>query len=233
MEGIKEEQKAIEVDTGKDYPEPNAIPNKIDDIIKDCKKMADNVKAIEKDIQKAREGPNKGIVKALLPIAAKILDLDKRILSLAEKLEKLGQRLLTNGEDLREKEKYTPEIKPKFDKQGKFLENVGAKLHSIGQKFGVIADKIESVANKRGGDESQKLKDFAKQMKDLGEKVKLKGEAVKELGIRIQKLEPNVRDPALDKDLEEMQKILDDIVRDLEELRKVTTLTFKPCPVIY
>lgn len=220
MDEVKDEQKAIEADTGKDYAEPNVVPKEIDGLQKDCKKMADDAKAIGKQIEKARTLPSKGLGKALKPIGEKLIDLDKRILQLAQKLEKLGQKLLKNGEDLIDKEKFTPELKPKFDKQGKCLEDIGGKLKSIGKNFGTIGDKLESIGSKLGED-GPKLKDYAKQLKELGEKVKEKGGSVEELGFKIQKLEPNVKDASLHKDLEDMQKALGALADDLEAIIKV------------
>ncbi len=222
MEKIKAEQKDLEADTGKDYAEPNVIPKEIDDLINDCKKMVDDAMAIGKDIEKARAGQQNDVGKALDPIGGKLLDLDKRILILAQKLEKLGQKILKNGEDLRDKEKFTPELKEKTDKQGKLLENIGGKLQKIGSNFEVIADKMESIGKRIGGGDGPKLTKYAEELNDLGKKVKHKGAAVEKLGIEIQKLEPNVRDSGTDKDLQDMEKALGEIGNDLEAIAKVS-----------
>lgn len=147
----------------------------------------------------------------------------KRIFALAEKLEKLGMKILENGEDLKNKEKFTPELKPRFDTQGKVLENLGDKLVSIGRNFNVVGEKMESIGNRLKDGKTSQLKDYAKQIKELGEKVNKKGEVVKETGVKIQKLEPNVRDPETDKDLEDSQNALNNISQDLEGILKVKT----------
>lgn len=222
MEGINAEQKPIEADAGQDYAEPNVIPKEIDALLQDCKKMIDDAKAIGQDIEKARAGPQKDVGKALDPIAGKLIDLDKRILKLAEKLEKLGKKILKNGEALRDKEKFTPELKPRFDEQGKLLENIGRLLQKIGNNFEVISDKLATVGTKINGDEGVKLKDYAEKLRDLSNRVKDKGAVVEEVGIKIQKLEPNAKDTGTDKDLEDMGKALGEIGNDLEAIAKVS-----------
>lgn len=221
MKTIKEEQAGIEADAGKNYAEPKVLPKKLDDLINDCKKLIDDCKAIGKDIEKARAGPSKNIGKAMVPIGEKLLDLDKRILALAEKIEDFAKKKLNNGEDLRTKEKFPPELKAKFDKVGKKLENIGGKFKNIAKNFGIIGDRLGSIGKRLGGDVGPKLVDFGKQCKDLGEKVNVKASSIVELGIKIQKLEPNVRDAGTDKDLEDILNALGEIGNDLEAIMKV------------
>lgn len=221
MEAIKAEQKPIEDGAGKDYPEPNVIPKEIEDLINECKKLIDDAKKLGKDIEGVKKGSPKDVGVAMHPIAKGLINLDKSILALAEKLENLGKKLLKNGEHLRDKEKFTPELKPKFDIQGKKLESIGGKLQKIGRNFGVIAEKLESIGGKLDGNDGAKMKEYAKELKDLGEKVKNKGGSVEELGIEIQKLEPIIKDAGTEKDLEAMEKALADIGNDLEAIAKV------------
>lgn len=224
MEGIKKEQKPIETDAGKDYPEPNVIPKEAEDLIKECKTLAGDARNIGKQIEKTRKGPSKELGKDLSgPIGGSLLDLDQRIFKLAQKLENLGHKLWENGEALRDKEKFTPELKSKFDKQGKLLENIGRKLQNIGNNFEHIGDRMNSIGKRITGDEGTKITDFAEQIRDLSNRVKDKGAQVEQLGIQIQKLEPNVRDTTLDKDLEDMQKALGEIGNDLEAIAKVSS----------
>lgn len=190
-------------------------------MINNCKKISDDAKNIETQIKKVREGPSEGIGKALKAIGESLMNLFKRILVLANNTEKLAQKMLKHGEDLKEKEKFTPELKLKVDKQGKCLENIGVKFKTMGKNFGTIGDKMESIGNQLGEDGGPKLKDFGRDFKELGVKLTDKGTSVEELGIKLQKLEPNVRDAETDKDLENMKIAFDDISNDLEGIIKV------------
>ncbi len=120
-----------------------------------------------------------------------MLSLEKRILAFSENIEKLAQRLLKNGEDLVNKEKFTVELKTKFDTQGKRLENIGQKFN-IGKHFGIIGDKMGSIGNRVGGHDGSRLNEYAGNLKNLGGKISLKGGSIEKLGVELQKLEPNV-----------------------------------------
>lgn len=183
--------------------------------------MVDDCKAITKDIEQARAGQSKDVGKALQPIGAKLLELDKRILILAQQLEELGKTVLKNGEDLRAKEKFPPELKAKFDKVGKKLQDIGGKLKNIAMNIGIIGARMGSIGKRLGGDDGPKLIEFSNQIKEFAEKVKEKAVSVEELGITIQKLQPNVRDSGTDKDLEDILKALGEIGNDLEAIMKV------------
>ncbi len=191
-------------------------------MINDCKKGIDDSKAIAGDIEKARAGQSKDVGKALQPIGQALLDFDKRILVLAEKLEKLAQNVLKHGEDLRTKEKFPPELKAKFDKVGKRFENIGGRLKNIAMNFGIIGDRLGSIGKRIGGEEGPKLTNFGKEIKEFGDKVKAKGGSVEEIGIKIQKLQPSMRDAGTDKDLEDIIKALGEIGNDLEAIMKVS-----------
>ncbi len=221
---MQEEQKGIEADAGKNYPEPNVIPMTLEDLYNDCKQMVDDCKKVKKDIEDVRAGQSKDVGKAMQPICDKLLSLDKRILALAEKLEELAKKVLKNGEDLRSKEKFPPDLKVKFNKVGKKFENIGVRLQNIGKNFGIIGYKMGSIGKRIGGDEGSKLTKCSDELKDLADKAKVKGGHVEELGHKIQKLEPNVRDEGTDKDLEDMLKALDGIIQDLEAIMKVTLI---------
>lgn len=221
LEAIQAEQKPIEDNTGKDYAEPNVVPKEIDDLINECKKLIDTARKLGKEIDGVKKGPPKDIGVSMHPIAKSLINLDKNILVLAEKIENLGQKLLKNGEDLRDKEKFTPELKPKFDTQGKRIESIGGRLKKIGTNFGIISEKLASIGSKLDGHDGTKMKDYARQLKELGGKVKDKGKPVEELGIKIQNLQPTVKDTGIDKDLEAIQTALGEIGNDLEAIMKV------------
>lgn len=220
------EQNSIESAAGIAYAERNAIPRIVEGLIADCRKLVDDAKLIGKNLEYSKTGQSKDVCKSMLPIAVKLLDLDKRILLLAEGVEKLGQKLLKNGEDLVVKEKFSHELKGKFDVQGQKLESIGDKLQSIGKNIGVIGDKLMSIGSRCNEEDGPKLRGYGQQLIALVDKVMGKGITVKELGIKLQKLEPNVRDTETDRDLNDMLKALNDVVRDLEEISKVKTFLY-------
>ncbi len=221
METIDAEQKPIETAAGNDYPEPHVISKEIGDLITECKKLVDDAKKLRQEIDGIKKAPPKDIGVTLIPIVKGLVDLDKSILALAERLEKLGQTILKNGEALRDKEKFTPELKPKFDTQGKNLESIGGRLKKIGRNFGVISEKLTTISNELDGHDGKKVNEYAEQLKELGNKVKSKGSSVEELGIEIQKLEPIMKDGGTEKDLEAIETALGEIGHDLDAIAKV------------
>lgn len=215
----------MENEAGKDYPEQKVIPKIVEGLYKDCKKLIDDVKEIEKLLKKTREGPPKEVGKSLEGVGNKLFDLGKRILELAEKIVTVGQKMLKNGKEMSDNKMLVPALKAKTDVQGKKLEDTGDKLKRIGDNFDKLGEKLENIGGRVKEDSGPKLVDFGSKLKDLGAKIKRKGETSCELGIDLQNLKPYIRDKGKDKanadDMEDIQKALSAILVDLDSLRKV------------
>lgn len=181
----------------------------------------DDAKEIAKQIEKARASQSKDVGKAMNLVGEKLLSLDKRILTLSQKLEQVAQMILKNGENLRDKEKLTPELKSKFHTQGSKFENIGGKIKNIAINFGVIGDRMVSIGSRVSGSDGPKIKNYGTQLKDLADNITPKGGSVEQLGIKIQELEHNVRDAGTDKDLEDMLHALGEIGNELKAILKV------------
>lgn len=225
LEIINEQQNQVEADAAAHYPEKKIVQKKVEGLLVDCKKLINDAKGIQKELEKVRDGHPRDVGKGMEPIGNKLVDLAKRIFGLSEKLEPLGKQILKNIEDLRVKMKFPPKLKAKTDIQGKRLENSGGKLQSIGRNVGVLGDKLNSIGGRVEKDIGPKLKDYGGKLKDSGEKIKDKGGPVAEVGIKIQNCEPIEGDPEADKlnakDMDDMQKALGEIGKDLEAILKV------------
>lgn len=201
------------------------MPHDIGKLHKDCKALAGEAKKIGEDLQKVRKGPPNDIGKPLEGISSRIVELAKKILELATNLEDTGKALLKNGEALRDEGKLTPEINNRLKVQGKKLQDCGSKLVNIGKKIDPsISERISNIAGRLEKDQpdiGKALKNIANELKPLGAQIGEKGQACDKIGEALQKLEPSIKDPGINKDLEDIETALGEIGNDLEAIKKV------------
>ena len=210
------------------YPDFGKSPAEIDAIYKECAKLKDDAASLSKDLDKVQKGPPGEISKPLVDIGNGLVEMATSILSFAEKIGGVADKLLKVGKELQDKKLLYKSLEPRLEIQGKRFENLGPQLHVVGDKFAALGRNLGDIARRTKEEYEKPLVELEANLKDVAGQVKDHEIKLRNSGTEIQKLKANALEldveKANEKDLGQMSRALEAVIKDLEQMMQVKIL---------